>query len=116
MKIRICLSIGTVLFALTGMFVINKSACKSSVPLINSVQYKGGQLASVADAEQFKKPGVPVVVVSVTSGLSDPDEHSKKQFVVKEVIVENRSNKNVSSVTIRWALSPLNNRLIFLSH
>lgn len=72
-------------------------------------------MASVADAEQYKNPATPVVVVSVTSGLSDPDADKNKQFLLKEVIVENRSNKKVSEITIRWAIAPMSDRLTLLS-
>lgn len=111
MKLRLLLASGIALLAVAGLFLVRNSAGKTTLPLVQDKW----QVASVADAEQFKNPAVPVVVVRVTSGLSDPDENSKKQFLVKEVIVENRSNKKVSSITIRWALSPLSNRLVVLS-
>ena len=72
------------------------------------------KVAVVADAEQFKNPAVPVVVVSTISGTTDPNAVGKKQFVVKEVIVENRSTKKVSAITFRWAIAPMDNRLAVL--
>ena len=111
MKLRLSLASAVVLLAVAGLFFVNNSAGKTTLPVVQDKW----QVASVADSEQFKNPAVPIVVVRVTSGLSEPDASAKKQFLVKEVIVENRSNKKVSSITLRWALSPLNNRLVVLS-
>jgi len=106
---RMFLAFAVIAFSIAGLFTIDKSLGKTKPP-----QGKW-QVASVADAEQYKNPAIPVVVVSVTSGLSDPDADKNRQFLIKEVILENRSNKKVSEITIRWAIAPMNNRLTLLS-
>lgn len=73
------------------------------------------EVAVMPDQQQFTNPGVPVIAVRTVSGLSEPDANAKKQYLIKEVIVENRSTKNVSSVTIRWIIAPINNRTTTLA-
>ncbi len=74
----------------------------------------GMEIAVLPDQQQFTNPATPVVTVRTVSGRSEPDEHSKKQILIKEVILENRSAKNISSVTVRWRITPLNSRLTTL--
>jgi hypothetical protein len=68
------------------------------------------EISIMGDQEQFTNPAVPVVVVRTVSGLSEPDADSKRQYLAKQVILENRSTKDIASVTLRWAISPMNSR------
>lgn len=72
-------------------------------------------LATLLDMQQYETPAVPVAVVRVVSGLSEPNSEGKKQFLVKEVIVENRSNKEVTSITLRWKITPYSSPATALS-
>lgn len=72
------------------------------------------EIAVLPDQQQFTNPAVPVITVRTVSGRSDSDADSKKQILIKEVIIENRSEKNISSITVRWRITPLNSRLTTL--
>lgn len=113
-KLRFLLISGVPLVVVAFLLSANNIASKSIIATAEKTSEKW-QVASLPDTEQANNPSVPVAVVRVTSGLSDQDADSKKQYLVKDVIVENRSGKNVSSVTIRWAIAPMNSRLTILS-
>jgi hypothetical protein len=75
----------------------------------------GVEIAVMLDYPQFIDPAIPLVVVRTVAGNSNPDANSKQQLLIKEVIVENRSMKDVSAVTLRWLITPLNSRTTALA-
>jgi hypothetical protein len=75
----------------------------------------GMEIAVIPDQQQFTNPAVPVAAIRIVAGLSDPDADGKTQLLIKEVILENRSSKDVSSVIIRWVITPLNSRATTLA-
>lgn len=68
-------------------------------------------IACMPDSKQHLDPSVPVTVVRIVVGRSEPDEKGVRKFLIKEIVVENRSEKEVASVTVRWVVSPLNDRV-----
>jgi len=72
---------------------------------------EGMEIAVMPDQQQFTNPAIPVATFSTVSGRSEPDANGKTQLLIKQVILENRSTKDVSSVTVRWLITPLNSRI-----
>jgi len=64
------------------------------------------EMAVMPDQQQFTNPAFPVVAVRTVSGRDE----DQAQYLIKEIIVENRSMKDVSSVKVRWVIAPLNSR------
>jgi len=67
----------------------------------------GWEIAPKPDEHQYLDDSVPVFVFRVVSGPENREE-GKNAFVIKETIVENRSNKNVDSIVLRWVITPMN--------
>lgn len=68
-------------------------------------------IACMPDTKQHLDASVPVSVVRTVVGRSEPDEKGVRKFLIKEIVVENRSEKEVASVTVRWVVAPLNARV-----
>lgn len=71
-------------------------------------------VSSMPDTDQFKDLSIPVTVFRVSSGIKDPVEGAVREYEVKEVIVENRSPRDVASVTLRWIITPFDARTTVL--
>ena len=107
-KMRLLLVSGIALVVVGLVFAANSNIGKSAG---DGGKNQGGmEIAVMPDQQQFTNPAVPVVVFRAVSGLSEPDADAKKQYLIKEVILENRSTKDISSVTVRWVITPLNSR------
>lgn len=112
-KMRL-LTVAVIAFVVVGLFHAASSNARRSVSLAG--QSPGAmELAVMPDQQQFTNPAVPVFVVRTVSGLSEPNAEAKKQYLIKEVILENRSTKDISSVTVRWVITPLNSRTTALA-
>lgn len=108
--------LGVLALATAGViFALSRNISSSTASASETQQaHPKWEVTSLSDTSQFNNPTVPVAVVRVVSGLTEPDERGKKQYVVKEVIVENRSTKNVASVTLRWLITPMDDRMSIL--
>jgi hypothetical protein len=84
-------------------------------PLFVQNQPSGWVVSSLPNTEQYQNPSVPLVVIRVVSGVSDPDKDKPSEYLVKEVVVENRSQKEVISVILNWTVVASNNRLTALN-
>jgi len=71
-------------------------------------------VSSMPDTVQFNDPSAPVAVYSVASGVKEASADGPRELQVKEVIVQNKSSKDVSSLTLRWTVTPLNERTTVL--
>lgn len=54
-------------------------------------------IACMPDTKQHLDASVPVSVVRTVVGRSEPDEKGVRKFLIKEIVVENRSEKEVES-------------------
>lgn len=107
-RLRRLLLSGFALMFVGLVFAANRSASKFAG---NAGRIQGEtEIAVAPDEQQFNNPAVPVVVFRSVFGLSDPDTKAKREPLIKEVILENRSTKDISSVTVRWVITPLNSR------
>ena len=107
-KIRLLFVTGFALILAGLVLAANRNSGKSAGD--SGQTPVGMEIAVILDYQQFTNPAVPVVVVRTVSGDSEPDADAKKQLLIKQVILENRSEKDVSAVTVRWLLTPLNSR------
>jgi hypothetical protein len=100
----------TLIFAVLAIGIYKRPtlALTAMVPVTHQDSIR--ELASMPDVAQARDSTVPVFVFRVVSGFTEPDEAGSKEYQVKEVILENRSTKDVSAVTLRWKLTPLADR------
>jgi hypothetical protein len=75
----------------------------------------GMEIAVMPDQQQYTAPSIPVVAVRAVSGLSESEPNKKQDYLMKEVILENRSTKDVSEITIRWVIVPFYSRTTHLA-
>lgn len=109
---RSLLVIGLLVVTLSVVFAVSHSANPSTTAA--SQGHPNWEVAALPDTVQFNDPLVPVAVFNVASGTKDTAPSERKEFQIKEVILENRSPKDVSSVTLRWTVTPLNARTTIL--
>ena len=93
------------------VFANNTSSIK---PFSETTQGNLKGVGIALDSFQCKDPNAPVCVVSVVSGSSKPDENGKRHPFIKEVVVENRSMRNISSLVLRAAITQATDRVTVL--
>lgn len=99
------LLVGCIVFiSAVTFFLLNSSG-------VNSVAANQGkwEIACMPDWKQPLDTTVPVFVFRVTSGV-EKDETGTNEYRISSVIVDNRSMKSVSSITLRWTITPMDDR------
>jgi len=77
-------------------------------------QDSGRTVALAFDVLQCQDLQVPVCTIRMISAPGEPDEKGRRPVVIKEVLVENRSTKAVSSLVFRATITPAIDRTIVL--
>lgn len=104
----VCLLVLFVAAAAIGLSGLTKTSTTLASPYNQG--HPKWEVASIPDSAQWSDLSVPVAVFSIASGETDSVEGGPREHQVKEVIVENRSPRDVSKVTLRWLITPLNAR------
>jgi hypothetical protein len=68
------------------------------------------EVATLPDWRQPTDTTVPVWVFRVTTDSASKDESGNRKYRISQVIVDNRSNKAVSAIRLRWAITPMLDR------